>query len=91
MIHLPDGSYAKSLRDIVSYLRAMHEKLYHMGIRAKISLTTLTRANENTDWRIYGDFAQVLIHQTRRIYANDDFGLKLNETGYALDSTAIDL
>ena len=84
-------AYRESLRDIVCCLRAMRDKLYHMGIRAKVSRTTLARANENRDWRIYCDFAQVLIHQARKFYANDDFGLELNETVYALDSTTIDL
>jgi hypothetical protein len=62
-----------------------------MGIRAKVSRSTLSRANENRDWRIYCDFAQVLIHQARKLYADDDFGLELKETVYALDSTTIDL
>jgi len=84
-------TYRESLRDIICCLHAMRDKLYHMGIRAKVSRTTLARANENRDWRIYCDFAQVLIHQARRLYANDDFGLELNETVYALDSTTIDL
>ena len=84
-------TYRESLRDIVCCLRAMRDKLYHMGIRAKVSRTTLARANENRDWRIYCDFGQVLIHQARELYANDDFGLELNETVYALDSTTIDL
>ena len=84
-------TYRESLRDIVCCLRVMREKLYHMGIRAKVSRTTLARANEKRDWRIYCDFAQVLIHQARRLYANDDFGIELNETVYALDSTTIDL
>jgi hypothetical protein len=84
-------TYRESLRDIVCCLRAMRDKLYHMGIRAKVSRTTLARANENRDWRIYCDFAQVLINQARKLYANDDFGLELKETVFALDSTTIDL
>jgi hypothetical protein len=84
-------TYRESLRDIVCCLRAMREKLYHMGIRAEVSRTTLARANENRDWRIYCDFAQVLIHQARRLYADEDFGAQLKETVYALDSTTIDL
>ena len=84
-------TYRESLRDIVCCLRAMREKLYHMGIRAKVSRTTLARANENRDWHIYCDFAQVLIHQARRLYADEDFGAQLKETVYALDSTTIDL
>ena len=84
-------TYSESLRDIVCCLQAMREKLYHMGIRAKVSRTTLARANENRDWRIYCDFAQVLIHQARRLYADEDFGAELKETVCALDSTTIDL
>jgi hypothetical protein len=55
----------------------MREKLYHMGIRGKVSRSTLAEANEKRDWRIYSDFAQSLIHQARQLYANDDFGLEL--------------
>jgi hypothetical protein len=69
----------------------MKEKLYHMGIRGKISRSTLADANENRDWRIYCDFAQILIDQARLLYANDDFGLQLQETVYALDATIVDL
>jgi hypothetical protein len=69
----------------------MREKLYHMGIRGKISRSTLAYANENRDWRIYCDFAQILIHEARQLYANEDFGLELDETVYALDSSTIDL
>ena len=84
-------TYRESLRDIECCLRAMKAKLYHMGIRGKISRSTIADANENRDWRIYCDFAQILIHQARQLYANDDFGLQLNETVYALDATIIDL
>ena len=84
-------SYRESLRDIESCLRAMHNKLYHMGIRANVSRTTLADANENRDWRIYADFAQVLIHIARDLYADDDFGVELDETVYALDASTIDL
>ncbi len=84
-------TYRESLRDIECCLRAMKEKLYHMGIRGKISRSTLADSNENRDWRIYCDFAQILIHQARQLYSNDDFGLQLNETVYALDATIIDL
>ena len=84
-------TYRESLRDIVCCLRAMREKLYHMGIRGKVSRSTLGDANEIRDWRIYSDFAQVLIHEARRLYANDDFGLELQETVYALDASTIDL
>ena len=84
-------TYRESLRDIECCLRALNEKLYHMGIRGKISRTTLADANEKRDWRIYSDFAQILIRQARQLYAGDDFGLQLQETVYALDATIIDL
>ena len=84
-------AYRESLRDIECCLRTMREKLYHMGIRGKVSRSTLADANENRDWRIYSDFAQVLIHEARRLYVDDDFGLELKETVYALDSSTIDL
>lgn len=84
-------TYRESLRDIEACLRAQHSKLYHMGIRAPVSRSTLADANERRDWRIYADFAQALIHIARRLYADDDFGPSLAETVYALDSTTIDL
>ena len=84
-------TYRESLRDIECCLRAMREKLYHMGIRGKVSRSTLADANEVRDWRIYSDFAQILIHEARRLYVEDDFGLELKETVYALDSSTIDL
>jgi hypothetical protein len=84
-------TYRESLRDIEACLRSMQNKLYHMGIRGKVSRSTLADANDGRDWRIYADFAQVLIHQARKLYANDKFGVDLDETVYALDSTTIDL
>lgn len=84
-------TYRESLRDIEACLRSMQNKLYHMGIRGKISRSTLADANETRDWRIYADFAQVLIHQARHLYADDDFGVELDQTVYALDTTTIDL
>ena len=84
-------AYRESLRDIQCCLRAMQEKLYHMGIRGKVSRSTLADANEVRDWRIYSYFAQVLIHEARRLYVDDDFGVELKETVYALDSSTIDL
>lgn len=84
-------TYRESLRDIEACLRSMQNKLYHMGIRGRVSRNTLAHANEHRDWRIYADFAQVLIHQARRLYADDDFGLELDQTVYALDTTTIDL
>ena len=84
-------TYRESLRDIECCLRAMQKKLYHIGIRGNVSRSTLADANENRDWRIYCDFAQILIQEARRLYANDDFGLELKETVYALDASTIDL
>lgn len=84
-------TYRESLRDIEACLRSMQNKLYHMGIRGQVSRSTIADANERRDWRIYADFAQVLIAQARRLYARDEFGLELEETVYALDSTTIDL
>jgi len=84
-------TYRESLRDIEACLRAMQSKLYHMGIRGRVSKSTLADANENRDWRIYADFAQVLIHIARGLYAKEEFGIELAQTIYALDSTTIDL
>jgi len=84
-------TYRESLRDIESCLNSMHKKLYHMGFRGKISRSTLADANESRDWRIYADFAQVLIHTARGLYKDDEFGVELDQTVYALDSTTIDL
>ena len=84
-------TYRESLRDIESCLNSMPNKLYHMGFRGKISRSTLAYANETRDWRIYADFAQVLIHTARGLYKDDAFGVELDHTVYALDSTTIDL
>jgi hypothetical protein len=84
-------TFRESLRDIECCLRAMEEKLYHAGIRSQVSRSTLADANENRDWRIYADFAQLLIHPARKLYIKEDFGVQLNETVYALDSSTIDL
>ena len=84
-------TYRESLRDIEAFLRAQNHKLYHMGIRSNVSRNTLANANEHRDWRIYADFAQILIHQARTLYAGDEFGVEMNSTVYALDSTIIDL
>lgn len=84
-------TYRESLRDIEACLRAGGAKLYHMGIRGKVSRNTLANANEVRDWRIYADFAQVLIATARALYANEDLGLQLEQSVYALDSTTIDL
>jgi hypothetical protein len=84
-------TYRESLRDIQACLRAAKQKLYHMGIRGKVSRNTLANANQVRNWRIYADFAQVLIGTARGLYARDDFGLQLDQTVYALDATTIDL
>ncbi len=84
-------TYRESLRDIESCLRVQQSKLYHMGFRGQVSRNTLANANQVRDWRIYADFAQVLIRIARSLYANEDFGLDLQEVVYALDSTTIDL
>jgi hypothetical protein len=84
-------TYRESLRDIETCLRVMQSKLYHMGIRGRVARSTLADANENRDWRIYADFAQVLIAQARPLYLNEDFGVDLDATAYALDSSTIDL
>jgi hypothetical protein len=84
-------TFRESLRDIETCLRTVRPKLYHMGIRGGISRTTLAKANENRDWRIYADFAQVLIRTARSLYVNDPFAVELEHTAYALDSTTIDL
>ena len=84
-------TYRESLRDIEACLRSVGPKLYHMGLRGKVSRTTLADANERHDWRIYSDFAQVLIGIARPLYAQDPLGVDLDHTLYALDSTTIDL
>jgi len=84
-------TFRESLRDIECCLGALEEKLYHAGFRGQVSRSTLADANENRDWRIYADFAQLLIHQARTLYLKEDFGVQLNETVYALDSSTIDL
>jgi hypothetical protein len=84
-------TYRESLRDIEACLNAQSNKLYHMGIRTNVSRSTLADANEKRDWRIYADFAQSLIHTARRLYVDEDLGLELDATVYALDSTTIDL
>ena len=84
-------TYRESLRDIEVCLSAQSAKLYHMGIRTPVKRSTLADANEKRDWKIYADFAQRLITQARKLYAEDDFGIDLSNTVYALDSTTIDL
>lgn len=84
-------TYRESLRDIEACLRSSPTKLYHMGIRGNVSRNTLAHANEIRDWHIYADFAQTLIHTAKELYINEDFGLELKQTVYALDATIIDL
>src|SRR6266852_882700 len=84
-------TYRESLRDIEACLRSVQGKLYHMGFRGRISRSTLADANESVDWRIYADFAQVLIATARPMYAKESLGFDLDGTVYALDSTTIDL
>ena len=84
-------TYRESLRDIEACLRSVGGKLYHMGLRGKVSRTTLADANESHDWRIFADFAQVLIGIARPLYAHDPIGVDLDQSLYALDSTTIDL
>ena len=84
-------TYRESLRDTETCLRAVQSKLYHVGIRGRVSRSTLADANESRDWRIWADFAQVLVGRARRLYAGEDFGLALQQSAYALDSTTIDL
>ena len=84
-------TYRESLRDIEACLRAQGGKLYHMGIHGKVSKSTLADANEVRDWRIYADLAHSLIPVARKLYLDEDFGLELDQTVYALDATTIDL
>lgn len=84
-------TYRESLRDIEACLRSRKEKLYHLGIRGRISRSTIAEANEKRDWRMYADFCQILISKARSLYTDEDFGVELKETAYALDSTTIDL
>jgi hypothetical protein len=84
-------TYRESLRDIETCLSAVPTKLYHAGFRGRVSRSTLGDANKHRDWRIWADFAQVLIHRARTLYAKDGFGVALKQAAYALDSTTIDL
>jgi len=84
-------TYRESLRDIEVCLRSMQSHLYHMGFRSRVARSTLAVANEQRDWRIFADVAQVLISQARELYAHDEMAVELEQTVYALDSTTIDL
>ena len=84
-------TYRESLRDIEACLAAAPAKIYHMGFTGPVARSTLADANERRDWRIYGDFAQVLISEERRLYADEPLDVELDRTVYALDSSTIDL
>ena len=84
-------TYRESLRDIETCLRAQRQKIYHMGIRGKVSRSTIADANEQRDWRIYADLAHSLITKARALYSNEKFAIELEQTVYALDATTIDL
>jgi hypothetical protein len=84
-------TYRESLRDIETCLRAHQSQLYHMGFRGAVSRNTLANANQQRDWRIYADFARLLIRQARTLYQQEPFGVELDQTVYAFDSTTIDL
>ena len=84
-------TFRDSLRDIETGLRSMQPRLYHMGFRDPIARSTIAQANEKRDWRIYADFAHTLISTARELYADEDLGLELQRTVFALDSTTIDL
>ena len=84
-------TYRESLRDIECCLRAHQAKLWHMGMRSTVARNTLANANEQRDWRIWADFAYVLIREARELYAGDDFGADLDQAAYAFDSTTISL
>ncbi len=84
-------TYRESLRDIQACLRGNQQKLYHMGFGGNVSRNTLAHANQIRDWRIYADFAQILITQARRLYAHEEFSIELKQTVYAFDATTIDL
>jgi len=84
-------TYRESLRDIEACLRSLHGKLYHMGFHGRAARSTVADANESRDWRIFADFAQVLIGIARPLYAHDPIGVDLDQSLYALDSTTIDL
>ena len=84
-------TYRHSLREVEACLRVVKSKLYHMGIHSTISHSNLAHANHQRDWRIYADFAQILIQRAKQLYLGDDLGLDLDATVYALDATTIDL
>ena len=84
-------TYRESLRDIETCLRAVGSKLYHSGLRGRVSRSTLADANESRDWRIWSDLAHVLIRKARQLYAHEPFGVELDQAAYVMDATTIDL
>lgn len=84
-------TFRESLRDIETCLRAMPQKLYHAGIKGTVARSTLAEANESRDWRIWADFAHVLIAEARRLHAHEPFGVKIKANAYVIDATTIDL
>ena len=84
-------TYRESLRDIVACLNTMPEKMYHMGIRSRLSRNNLSNATKQRDWRIFADFAQILIEEARCLYQADPPPVDIDATVYALDSSTIDL
>ena len=84
-------TYRESLRDIETCLRAQQSQLYHMGFRGVVSRNTLANPNQQRDWRVYADFARLLIAQARALYQHEPFGVELDQTVYAFDSTTVDL
>ncbi len=84
-------TYRESLRDIETCLRAHSRQLYHLGFRGGVSRNNLANANLQRDWRIYADFARLLIAQARALYQHEPFGVELEQTVYAFDSTTVDL
>ena len=84
-------TFRESLRHIEMCLRALDTKLYHAGLRARVARSTLADANEKRDWRLWADLAHVLIARARARYAREPFGVEIEQTAYAFDSTTIDL
>src|ERR1035437_9337428 len=84
-------TFRESLRDIETCLRAMPRNLYHAGIGLAVARSTLADANESRDWRIWADFAQVLIAEAQRLHADEPFGVRLKANAYVFDATTIDL
>ena len=84
-------TFRDSLRDIETCLNSVKPKLYHLGFRGNIARNTLAKANQNRDWRIFADFATILIGHARKLYLHEPLNVRLKKTVYAFDSTTIDL